>query len=101
MRLVLRPFAVLLLTAGAIVSGAAPLAADASATPWTASTNSKVRLVSGTVDDQGQATRLAGIQLRLDPGWKTYWRNPGDSGVPPGFDWSGSKNLKQAEVLYP
>jgi DsbC/DsbD-like thiol-disulfide interchange protein len=37
----------------------------------------------------------------LDPGWKTYWRNPGDSGVPPSFDWSGSKNLKQAEVLYP
>jgi DsbC/DsbD-like thiol-disulfide interchange protein len=37
----------------------------------------------------------------MDPGWKTYWRNPGDSGVPPTFDWTGSKNLKHAEVLYP
>jgi DsbC/DsbD-like thiol-disulfide interchange protein len=37
----------------------------------------------------------------MDPGWKTYWRNPGDSGVPPRVDWTGSKNLKQAEVLYP
>jgi DsbC/DsbD-like thiol-disulfide interchange protein len=101
MRFVLCLFAALLLATGAIVGDGASLAADASATPWTASTNSKVRLVSGTVDDRGQATRLAGIQLRLNPGWKTYWRNPGDSGVPPSFDWSGSKNLKQAEVLYP
>jgi DsbC/DsbD-like thiol-disulfide interchange protein len=37
----------------------------------------------------------------MDPGWKTYWRNPGDSGVPPRFDWTGSKNLKSAEVLFP
>jgi DsbC/DsbD-like thiol-disulfide interchange protein len=37
----------------------------------------------------------------MDQGWKTYWRSPGDSGVPPGFDWSGSKNLKHAEVLFP
>ena len=93
----------LLFALGAIVglgSGAA-FAAGASASPWTVSTNSKVRLVSGTVDDGGRPALLAGIQLRLDPGWKTYWRNPGDSGVPPRFDWAGSKNLKEAEVLYP
>ncbi|MEM7192632.1 MAG: protein-disulfide reductase DsbD domain-containing protein, partial [Pseudomonadota bacterium] len=40
-------------------------------------------------------------QLRMKYGWKTYWRNPGDSGVPPMFDWSGSQNLKDAEILYP
>jgi DsbC/DsbD-like thiol-disulfide interchange protein len=44
---------------------------------------------------------VAGVQLRMDPGWKTYWRNPGDSGVPPSFDFKGSKNLKRAELLYP
>jgi DsbC/DsbD-like thiol-disulfide interchange protein len=48
-------------------------------------------------DDQ----MIAGVQIRLEPGWKTYWRTPGDSGVPPSFDWSGSKNLRSAEVLYP
>jgi DsbC/DsbD-like thiol-disulfide interchange protein len=37
----------------------------------------------------------------MDDGWKTYWRNPGESGVPPQFDWSGSTNLKEAKVLYP
>jgi DsbC/DsbD-like thiol-disulfide interchange protein len=73
----------------------------AHANQWVSSANSKARLVSGTVDVAGRPTVLAGVQLRLDSGWKTYWRNPGDSGVPPTFDWSGSKNLKAAEVLYP
>jgi DsbC/DsbD-like thiol-disulfide interchange protein len=82
------------------VARAAPREA-ASASPWTASTNSKVRLVSGRAGEQAGLARLSGIQLRMEPGWKTYWRNPGDSGMPPEFDWTGSKNLKSAEVLYP
>lgn len=49
----------------------------------------------------GKPGLFAGVQLRMDQGWKTYWKNPGDSGVPPSFDWSGSTNLKSAEVLYP
>jgi DsbC/DsbD-like thiol-disulfide interchange protein len=92
------------LALGAIVSlgaAASALALAASATPWAASTHSKVRIVTGTVDDGGRPARVAGVELRMDPGWKTYWRNPGDSGVPPRFDWSGSKNLKDVEVLYP
>jgi DsbC/DsbD-like thiol-disulfide interchange protein len=93
-------FATFLILAVAAAGGAA-LAAGSSSSPWISSTNSKVRLVSGTVDVAGAPVLLAGIQLRMTPGWKTYWRNPGDSGVPPTFDWSGSKNLKHAEVLYP
>ena len=85
---------------GMTAAGAA-LGAVASASPWIASTSSKVRLVSGTVDLEGKPTLLAGVQLRMNPGWKTYWKNPGDSGVPPSFDWAGSKNLKHAELLYP
>jgi DsbC/DsbD-like thiol-disulfide interchange protein len=69
--------------------------------PWVDATNSKVRLISGSVEDDGASALFAGVQIRLDEGWKTYWRNPGDSGVPPSFDWSGSKNLKEAQVLYP
>ena len=77
------------------------LAAAAAESPWAKETYSQVRLVSGAVQDQGASRGLAGVQIRLDPGWHTYWRSPGDSGVPPQFDWSGSKNLKQAQVLYP
>ena len=31
----------------------------------------------------------AGIEIRLKPGWHTYWRYPGDAGVPPRFDFAG------------
>jgi DsbC/DsbD-like thiol-disulfide interchange protein len=85
------------------VSGGAGarIAAAASASSWVDATDSKVRLVSGTVELEGQSALLAGVHLRMSPGWKTYWKNPGDSGVPPHFDWSSSKNLKRVEMLYP
>ena len=85
---------------GGVACGAAS-AMNASASPWIESNNSKTRLVSGVVELDGKPTLVAGVQLRMSPEWKTYWRNPGDSGVPPSFDWSGSTNLKHAEVLYP
>ncbi len=68
---------------------------------WSDQPNSKVRLLSGTVTNEGEPALYAGVQLRMDEGWKTYWRNPGDSGVPPSFDWSGSRNVKNIEVFYP
>jgi len=83
-----------------IASGGA-FAAPAGESPWAEKTDSQARLVSGAINQNGNPAPYAAIQLRMDPGWKTYWRNPGDSGVPPSFDWSGSKNLKSAEVLYP
>lgn len=77
------------------------LGASKGESAWSDQTNSRARIVSGTLESGGSPALYAGVQLRMDPGWKTYWRNPGDSGVPPTFDWSGSKNLKSAEVLYP
>lgn len=53
--------------------------------------------VPSLLADQGRV----GVQIKLEPGWKTYWRLPGETGVAPRFDWSGSENLKQAQVLYP
>jgi DsbC/DsbD-like thiol-disulfide interchange protein len=84
-----------------IASPHAAFAVTAGESAWVSSNDSKVRLVSGTPDIGGKPTLAMGVQLRMDPGWKTYWRNPGDSGVPPSFDFKGSKNLKQAELLYP
>lgn len=83
------------------ISAGAGIAAVASESPWVSSANSKARLITGALEMDGKPGLFAGIQLRMDQGWKTYWKNPGDSGVPPIFDWSGSKNLKSAEVLYP
>lgn len=45
--------------------------------------------------------RMAGLTITLAPGWKTYWRVPGDAGIPPDFDWSGSENLERVEVRWP
>jgi DsbC/DsbD-like thiol-disulfide interchange protein len=77
---------------------AAPSRAD-DASPWNEDTRSAIRLIAGA-NAPGAALR-AGVEIKLQPGWKTYWRYPGDSGVPPRFDFSGSENLKSAKVLYP
>src|SRR6056297_1113481 len=49
----------------------------------------------------GAGTRMAALRLTLAPGWKTYWRAPGDAGIPPAFDWSGSRNLKGVAFHWP
>jgi len=83
---------------GVMLLDAAAYAADAS--PWSQDSRSGVRLLAGA-NKTGEAPLRAGIEIKLQPGWKTYWRYPGDSGVPPRFDFSGSENLKNAKVLYP
>jgi DsbC/DsbD-like thiol-disulfide interchange protein len=44
---------------------------------------------------------MAAISLTLAPGWKTYWRAPGEAGIPPLFDWSGSENLAGVVFHWP
>jgi len=73
---------------------------EAAATPWVEVHASRVRLVGGQTK-AGEARYLVGLEIVLNEGWKTYWRMPGDSGVPPSFDWEKSRNLGNAEVLYP
>ncbi|HEU4805865.1 MAG TPA: protein-disulfide reductase DsbD domain-containing protein, partial [Nitrobacter sp.] len=57
-----------------------------------------VRLVAGS---RSGAVLLGGVAFQLEPGWKTYWRTPGDSGVPPRFDFSRSDNIDAVTVLWP
>jgi DsbC/DsbD-like thiol-disulfide interchange protein len=45
--------------------------------------------------------RMAAVELQLAPGWKTYWRSPGDAGIPPTFDWSGSENVRSVHIHWP
>lgn len=77
----------------------APAAVAETSTAWATAPQSQVRLIAG---GGGGAPLLAGVEVQLDPGWKTYWRSPGDAGgVPPYFDWSASTNVASAEVTYP
>src|SRR5450432_4432422 len=66
--------------------------------PWQKDGHSAVRLLAGS---RSGAVLLGGIGFQLQPGWKTYWRTPGDSGVPPRFDFSKSDNIEAVTVLWP
>src|SRR3954462_7629317 len=68
------------------------------ASPWQRDQHSAVRLLAGS---RSGAVLLGGIAFQLQPGWKTYWRTPGDSGVPPRFDFSKSENVEAVTVLWP
>ena len=78
-----------------IASGLAALAAAAFADPPAGSAgngaNAVVTLIDGWRLSDG--SRVAGIAIDFDPSWHTYWRVPGEAGIPPDFDWSGSENL--------
>lgn len=50
---------------------------------------------------QADGSHMAGIRLQMAPGWHTYWRAPGDAGIPPQFDLAGSRNLATMQVVWP
>lgn len=85
--------------AGIMLSAMASRVTAEVASAWVAAPESQVRLVAG---GGGSAPLTAGVEMRLSPGWKTYWRTPGDAGgVPPFFDFAASKNVAGTSVLYP
>src|SRR6201986_1453763 len=67
------------------------------ASPWIRDGLSAIRLRAGS---RSGTVLLGGIAIQLQPGWKTYWRTPGDSGVPPRFDFSKSDNVEAVTVLW-
>lgn len=83
-----------LLCAGALVSSVTTAyAADPVGSPVTA------ELIDGWQQPDG--TRVSAVRLTLAEGWKTYWRAPGDAGIPPEFKWNGSRNLAGVSVSWP
>lgn len=61
--------------------------------------NLEASLLAGWQTDAG--SHMAALQLTLAPGWKTYWRSPGEAGLPPLFNWSGSENVKSVRIHWP
>ena len=74
--------------------GAPANAADSFSTDWALGAKSKARLIAGNGG-------LAGFEVALAPGAITYWRDPGDAGVPPTLDFSTSDNVASVETLFP
>jgi DsbC/DsbD-like thiol-disulfide interchange protein len=77
-----------------VLIGAPACAADSFSTDWAAGAKSQARLISG-------GAGLAGFEIALAPGAITYWRDPGDSGLPPTLDFSASENVASVEPKFP
>jgi DsbC/DsbD-like thiol-disulfide interchange protein len=86
----------------ATIALAATVQMAAAGTSWDGDAKSGIRLITGgsTVETAGPVLR-AGVEIRLASGWKTYWRYPGDSGVPPHFDFEKSDNVKSVNLSWP
>jgi len=81
----------------AVLLAAIPATGPARANPYEDAVQTRIlpgwRMADGTL--------MAGLEITLAPGWKTYWRAPGDAGIPPLFDWSGSRNLDGVQLSWP
>jgi DsbC/DsbD-like thiol-disulfide interchange protein len=73
--------------------------ANAASTPWQELGGGKARLLA-ELDPATNAVSGV-VEIALDDGWKTYWRDPGSSGIPPQFDFSGSRDFTAGEVAFP
>lgn len=88
----------ILALAGAFIR---PAAVEAAVSDWAEGDQAALRLISASDAVGREGTVTLGLEARLQPGWKIYWRSPGDAGVPPLFDWSGSSNFESAEIHWP
>ncbi|CAH1654789.1 DsbC domain-containing protein [Hyphomicrobiales bacterium] len=92
-----------LLTIAPLALGAAAhaqeAATEAAMSPWSTGEHAKLRLIAGPTTPAGK--QRVGVEIVMSPGFKTYWRSPGEFGVPPAFDWSGSTNIGGLDVRWP
>ena len=89
--------AVMILAAMVATAGAA----EPGASDWARSESGQVRLIAAATATGKAATLGLGLQFQLQPGWKIYWRTPGDAGYPPKLDWTGSDNLGDPVLRWP
>lgn len=85
-----------------LVAFAAGIAdARAAASSWWKSDHGTVRLISESDFAGDRDVMKFGLQFRMKPGWKIYWRSPGDAGFPPRPNWAGSRNMAETIIDWP
>ena len=67
---------------------------------WSVSETSKLRLVSPYSQNDSKNI-LIGLEYQMEPGWKTYWKSPGDGGFAQKIFWDNSTNVKNINILWP
>ena len=58
-------------------------------------------LVAETDAVQPGTVLVVGLRLRMDPGWHTYWRNPGDAGLPTKAKWTLPPGFTAGDLQWP
>lgn len=87
------------LAVAAVLLATPPVATRAEAPALASGGQATVEILPGWRQPDG--SRLAAVAIRMAPGWHTYWRVPGDAGIPPELDWSGSRNLAAVAYEWP
>ena len=70
-------------------------------TDWNYGNESQVRLISPITHIENKSEIYLGLEYKLNDGWKTYWKSPGDGGFPQEINFNESQNIKTLEVLWP
>ena len=78
-----------------------PQNADSASSNWAETDQTKVRMIAGTQGVGDSREFRLGLHFQMQPGWKVYWRSPGDAGSPPNVNWDGSQNLSNADIQWP
>jgi DsbC/DsbD-like thiol-disulfide interchange protein len=71
----------------------------AASSDWFGTEGGRLRLVTRDAAAGGVLEGM--LEIELEPGWKTYWRDPGEAGVPPVIDVTGSAGIEAVTILYP
>ena len=61
--------------------------------------NTTLTVLAGPQTSRGSV--MAGLRIDMSDGWKTYWRAPGDAGIPPIIQWVGSNNVESIAFHWP
>lgn len=91
----------LILTTQIFAPAAAGQPARDAPSPWTQNHKILVRLVSATSAIGTSGTVKLGLQFKMEPGWRVYWRNPVGASYPPSIKTDGSTNLVSAIIQWP
>ena len=75
--------------------------AAAQAAPIVTTEHVEAQLVSDKVAAQPGKPLLVGLKLRMAPEWHTYWKNPGDSGLPTRIQWVLPEGWKAGDIQWP
>lgn len=75
-------------------------AAQAASSPWFVTEGGQIRLIAAE-SKPGEPILKGALQVALKPGWKTYWRDPGSSGVPPQVDASSTPGISGVQIGFP